>query len=105
MPTAKSQPADEPEDASAPDPRDAQIEDLQRQLAAAKEQIEALRRPTLSEVSGQPVRLKVEPPHSELHYAGWVVGTEYTEVPANLAAAFAQAASDAGVTLTQDQEG
>jgi hypothetical protein len=51
------------------------------------------------------VRLKVEAPHAALHYAGHVIGTEFTEVPASIAAALMAGAADAGVTLTQDQEG
>lgn len=97
MPAAKDQKPAEPAEAEAPDPRDAKIADLERQLEEA-------RRPRLTVTGGQPVRLKVKPPHSELHYAGHVIGREYTEVPANLAAAFMEAAADAGVALTQDQE-
>lgn len=96
MPTASSKPPAEAE-AAAPDPRDARIAELEEKLAT-------LQRPTVS-VTGQAVRLKVEAPHSELHYAGHKVGTEFTEVPANLAASFMEAAADAGVTLTQDMEG
>lgn len=95
MPTASSKPPAEAE-AAAPDPRDARIAELEEKLAQYQ-------RPTVS-VTGQAVRLRVEAPHSELHYAGHKVGTEYTEVPANLAAAFIEAAADAGVVLTQDQE-
>lgn len=96
--TSKSQQDGEPgQKAEAPDPRDARIAELESQLAEA-------RRPSRT-FSGAPVRMKVEPPHSELHYAGRVVGTEYTEVPASQAAAFLEAAAAAGVTLTQDLEG
>lgn len=95
---AKSQQPAEPDEAETPDPRDAQIADLKRQLE------EARRPPQTSPDSGQPVRLRVEAPHSELHYAGRVIGTEYTEVPASMAAALVEAAAAAGVVLTQDQE-
>ena len=84
---------------AAPDPRDARIADLERQLAEARRPAPA------APFSGPTVRLKVEPPHAELHYAGRVIGAEFTEVPANIAAALMAGASDAGVTLTQDLEG
>jgi len=99
MATAKTQ---EPDDGSgqkdvAPDPRDERIAELEKQLAEAK-------RPA-APFSGPTVRLKVEPPHAALHFAGHVVGTEFTEVPANIAASLMVGAADAGVTITQDQEG
>jgi len=103
--TAKDQQAAKAEDKTE-DPRDAEIERLRRELEEARRAV-----PAVTSMSGpvtflgQPVRLKVEPPHSELHFAGHVIGTEYTEVPGHLAAAFTTAAADAGVTLTQDQEG
>jgi hypothetical protein len=102
MPTATK--AQQPDDgsgqkAAAPDPRDEKIAELERQLA------EAQRPSGFVPSAGQAtVRLKVEAPHSELHYAGHVVGTEFTEVPANIAAALMAGAADAGVTTTQDQE-
>jgi len=105
MPTAKSQQpvaadADAATTDETPDPRDARIADLERQLE------ESRRRPTVvgAQESATSVRLKVEPPHSEMHYAGRVLSTEYTEVPASQVAAFFEAAADSGVTLTQDQE-
>jgi hypothetical protein len=98
MPTAGNKQPDSPDTAAdKPDPRDARIVELEQQLAA-------IQRPTIT-IQGLPVRLKVEPPHSELHYAGRIIGTDYTEVPANMASAYMEAAADAGVTLTQDQEG
>ncbi len=98
MPAASSKQPDEGSKQEAEDPRDARIVELEKQLAA-------LRRSPAATVNGLPVRLKVEPPHSELHFAGRIIGTEYTEVPAGMAAAYVQAAADAGVTLTQDLEG
>lgn len=50
------------------------------------------------------VRLKVEPPHSELHHAGVVLTREYTSVPARLAALLQNAAASAGVELTEESE-
>ena len=47
-------------------------------------------------------RFKVEPPHSSFSYGGATVGTEFTTVPGGLVAAFATAAAEAGVTLTQE---
>ena len=102
MPTTSrsQQPAEEP--AQAPDPRDARIAELESQLAEAQRPAQAAGPVT---ADSPPVRLKVELPHSELHYAGHIIGAEFTEVPASVAAALMAAAADAGVTLTQDLEG
>lgn len=97
MPTAARK---EPEPES-PDPRDARIAELESQLAEARRPRSAVGSVASSALS---VRLKVEPPHAALHYAGHVIGTEYTEVPANIVAALMAGAADAGVTLTQDME-
>lgn len=101
MPAAgiSSKQPDEGSKPGAVDPRDAQIAELKKELAAAR------RSGPVAAVDGPPVRLKVEPPHSELHYAGRIIGTEFTEVPARMAAAVMEAADSAGVTLTQDLEG
>jgi 2-oxoglutarate dehydrogenase E2 component (dihydrolipoamide succinyltransferase) len=48
------------------------------------------------------VRMKVEGGHASLSYGGVTVGTEFTTVPAALAAPFLEAAADAGVTITQE---
>jgi hypothetical protein len=55
--------------------------------------------------AGVPVRLKVEEPHSAVTFGGVTVGRDFTEVPAAVAADFVSGAADAGVTVTQDQEG
>lgn len=74
------------------DPRDARIQELERQLEQRR--------------GGQPgqvmARVKVEPPHSELHYAGMVVGQDFTEVPQQQLGTLYEAAASAGVTLTQE---
>lgn len=101
MPTASrdKQPVEgEGQKPAAPDPRDARIADLEKQLAEAQHP-----RPVAAD-DVSPVRLKVEAPHSEMHYAGRILGTEFTEVPANMVSAYMEAADAAGVTLTQDQE-
>lgn len=101
--TAKSQQSDAKDE--TPDPRDARIAELEQQLEEARRPVPVVTVSGVPQVAtGAPVRLKVEAPHSELHYAGRVIGPEFTEVPAALAAAFMEAAADAGVTLTQDQE-
>jgi hypothetical protein len=46
--------------------------------------------------------MKVEEPHAALTYGGVTVGTEFTTVPAALAAPITEAAADAGVTITQE---
>jgi hypothetical protein len=100
MPTANkdAQPVEgEGQKPAASDPRDARIAELEKQLAEIKS-------PRVT-VTGTPARLKVEAPHSEMHYAGRIIGTEFTEVPASMAASIMEAAADAGVTLTMDQEG
>jgi hypothetical protein len=71
--------------------------------AAEQQQLSALlARQAVATGTGDPVRMKVEGGHSALTYGGLTVGTEFTTVPAGLVAAFAQAAADAGVTLTQE---
>jgi hypothetical protein len=52
--------------------------------------------------TGEPVRMKVTGSHASLSYGGVTVGTEFTPVPANLVAAFVEAAADAGVEITQE---
>jgi hypothetical protein len=62
------------------------------------------------EAAGQPVqaalartvRMKVEPPHASMTHGGVTVGSEFTDVPAWFAAALSEAATGAGVTLTQE---
>jgi hypothetical protein len=49
-------------------------------------------------------RFKVEAPHSELRFGGVSVGREFTPVPTNMIAPLAEAAANAGVTLTQEEE-
>jgi hypothetical protein len=51
---------------------------------------------------GRTVRMKVESPHSEMHFGGVKVGTVFTEVPAHFASALSQAAAESGVTITQE---
>jgi len=46
--------------------------------------------------------LKVEPPHSAFSYGGVTVASEFTDVPALMAAAVVEAAAEAGVTITQE---
>lgn len=50
------------------------------------------------------VRMKVEPPHSEITHANFTVGADWTQVPAWLAPIMANAAANAGVKITQESE-
>jgi hypothetical protein len=50
------------------------------------------------------VAMKVEEPHSELHFGGVTLSREWSNVPAHIAGALAEAAERAGVKLSQ-QEG
>lgn len=50
----------------------------------------------------EPVRLKVEPPHSALHWGGHVVGEDWTEVPASAEPHIMNAAAEAGVTISRE---
>jgi hypothetical protein len=52
--------------------------------------------------AGPVQRLKVEPPHSSITFGGVTVGTDYTDVPAPVAADIVSEASAAGVTITQE---
>lgn len=70
-----------------------------RQLRAQADAIEAAAPP-----SDEYVRMKVGPPHVEFSFGGTDVGSDWTVVHASLAPGVLRAASDAGVTVTQ-QEG
>ena len=48
------------------------------------------------------VRMKVEGDHESISYGGLTVGAEFTPVPAQLVAPLIEAATDAGVTITQE---
>jgi hypothetical protein len=48
------------------------------------------------------VNVKVEPPHSELHFGGLSVGNDFTPIPADRLASLQGAASNAGVELTTE---
>jgi len=52
---------------------------------------------------GAAVMLKVEPPHGSLSHGGVTVTTEFTSVPAGMAAAVLTAADEAGVKITQQE--
>jgi hypothetical protein len=78
----------------APDEPDlsAQAADLEQQLAKVR-----------AEAAGQDmVSLKVEDPHAAFIHNGITVGTDFTPVPASAVAAMMEAATDSGVTLTQE---
>jgi hypothetical protein len=45
------------------------------------------------------VNVKIESPHSEMHFGGLLVGNEFAPVPRDRLAALQQAADNAGVTL------
>ena len=86
---AASQPKDQ-QDASEPS-RAA----LEQRLAEIQEQLRGEDAPAA-------LRMKVEGPHAAFSYGGVTVGTEYTDVPVTHAAAVTTAASEAGVTITQE---
>lgn len=71
--------------------------------AALERQILALqaRRAQLAG-AGEPVRLKVEEPHSALTYGGITVGRDWTPVPGQHVPAITEQAREAGVTITQE---
>ena len=48
------------------------------------------------------INVKIEPPHSELHFGGTFVGNDFVPVPRSRLAAIQQAADNAGVTLTTE---
>lgn len=48
------------------------------------------------------INVKIEPPHSELHFGGIYVGNEFVPVPRTRLASLQQAADNAGVTLTTE---
>jgi hypothetical protein len=53
--------------------------------------------------AGAAVMLKVEAPHESLTHGGVTVTTEFTSVPAGMAAAVLTAAGEAGVKITQQE--
>jgi hypothetical protein len=63
----------------------------------------ALRDARAAESGMDMVRMRVMPPHSELHHANVVIYSTFTPVPASLAAALESAAADAGVDLEQEE--
>jgi hypothetical protein len=48
------------------------------------------------------VRMKVEPPHESMQFGHYVIGSEFTAVPAAMAGPLTEAADRAGVTITQE---
>lgn len=78
-----------------PDPGAAmrEVAELERRLGELK---------AGSSEPGQVQRLKVEPPHSAITFGGVTVGTDYTDVPAAVAADLVSEAAAAGVTITQE---
>jgi hypothetical protein len=48
------------------------------------------------------INVKIEPPHSELHFGGTFVGNDFVPVPRTRLAAIQQAADNAGVTLVTE---
>jgi hypothetical protein len=95
---ADSKPAVQP---GASQPKDQQDSsepsraELEKQLAELQEKLRG-------EDSPATVSMKVEGPHATFSYGGVTVGTEPTEVPATHASAITTAASEAGVTITQE---
>lgn len=88
--------------ATAEETRPAPPSDDSNPLARAA----ALRREAaaIEEAAGGPamINVKVEPPHSEMHFGGLWVGNEFTPVPRTRLAALQQAADDAQVTLVTE---
>ncbi len=87
MPEAQRPVADEPVPALSPAEERKLGELLARRSQAA---------------GGATVRLKVEPPHSEVTFGGVTVGAGYADVPAHLAADIIQGSAEAGVKITQE---
>lgn len=88
-----------PAPVTPPDPRSADHDlstkaaDLERQLAEVRAQA----------AGDTTVRVKVESPHSGFTHNGLYVGEDFTAVPAHAVPAMMEAASDSGVTLTQEE--
>ena len=71
--------------------------DEERQLGKLLERRAAAQR-------GEHVQLKVEEPHTSLTFGGVTVTTDPTPVPAARVPDFMQAAAEAGVTVTRQEE-
>lgn len=52
--------------------------------------------------AGDVVRLKVELPHVQMQFAGIVVGSDWTPVPAQMEPRFMNAAAEAGVEISRE---
>ena len=73
-------------------------------LSAAEEAElgQLLARRDAAAAGADPASLKVEPPHQSFTFGGVTVASEYTSVPASMAAAVTGAAAEAGVKITQE---
>lgn len=49
------------------------------------------------------VEVRIDPPHSEMQFGGYVIGNDWQAVPESALTPLAVAAADAGVTLTQKE--
>ena len=87
-------PAAAPAAAAAPELTAAEANQLTKLLA---------KRDAALVAEGAAVMLKVEPPHGSLSHGGVTVTTEFTSVPAGMAAAVLTAADEAGVKITQQE--
>lgn len=103
---AKAQPAAAPPAPPLPAQAAAQPAVLTDGLTAAEEStladLAAKREAALAARPGQ-VQVRVEPPHSEMHFGGHVISNDWTSVPESALAPLTVAAADSGVTLTQKE--
>lgn len=102
MPDAPaSQPA-APAAAASPPAKPAAAPAAQGTLSAAEEvQLGELLAKRDTAGSDPTVRLRVEGAHSQITVGHVTVGTDWTDVPAHMAAALLEGAADAGVKITQ----
>ena len=105
-PAAGQQPAQAPSRPASPAPsqQDAPQEPASEGLSADEQaELGQLLAKRDAAVAGpDPVRLKVEPPHASISFGGVTVASEFTSVPASIAAAVTGAAAEAGVKITQE---
>jgi hypothetical protein len=72
-----------------------EVQRLEGELAAA--------RAKLAESQGDTVMVRVEAPHSELHYGGVVLTSDYAPVPRSMLGALTTAANDSKATITTQE--
>jgi hypothetical protein len=93
-----------PEAQEAPQPAASAKPDPGPGLTRAEEdQLAALQRKAATAAAGKMVEVRIDLPHSEMHYGGVKVTNEFSPVLESMVGPLATAAADAGVKLIQKE--